>query len=188
MSLFHSLVRRLAIAGLLLMMASPTHADEVDFERDIAPILEERCWGCHGEDEQESGLRLDRRIQTLKGGDSGLSAIVPGKPENSYLIEVVKHLDPDVKMPPDEDKIPDKEIDLLSRWIKAGAVWPGQMTAVGDEKSDHWSFQPVVRPKIPSARTSSTNPIDAFLLKTLADEKLTFSEPADPRSGESPSF
>ncbi len=159
-------------------------ADEVEFQRDIAPILEERCWHCHGEDEQESGLRLDLRGGMLKGGDSGLAAIVPGHPEKSYLIDAVKHLDPDVEMPPDEDQIPPEEIDLLERWIQQGAVWPGQMEATIAEEVDLWSFQPVIRPEIPkpSAVESVTNPVDAFLRTKLADHKLTFSQPADPRS------
>ena len=170
----------------LFFTSGQLHAADVDFKRDIAPILEERCWGCHGEDEQESGLRLDLRPMMLRGGDSGLSAVVPGKPEKSYLIEVVKHLDPDVKMPPDEDKIPAKEIDLLTQWIKAGAVWPGQMNAVAKEKSDHWSFQPIVRPNVPHGKgfpaSDERNPIDAFLLQALTARQLSFSKPASPRA------
>jgi hypothetical protein len=96
----------LAIVVLLILLPGQSQADVVDFKRDIAPILEERCWACHGEEEQESELRLDRRVNMLRGGNSGLSAVVPGKPEKSYLIDVIKHLDPDVKMPPDEEKIP----------------------------------------------------------------------------------
>ncbi|MEO1617610.1 MAG: PSD1 and planctomycete cytochrome C domain-containing protein [Planctomycetota bacterium] len=158
------------------------NAEEVDFKRDIAPILEERCWHCHGEDEQESGLRLDLRARMLSGGDSGLTALVPGKPEKSYLLDVIKHLDPDAKMPPDEDKIPATEIETIERWIKQGAVWPGQMQVTTEQKkSDHWSFQPVVRPQVPAGNTGS-NAIDAFLLKELAKKGLKFSASADPRS------
>ena len=166
---------------VLLAACSSAPAEDVDFARDIAPILAERCWGCHDEDEQESGLRLDRRANMLRGGDSGLPTVVPGKPEKSYLIEVVKHLDPDLKMPPDEDMIPAKEIDLLARWIKEGAVWPGQVDVV-EEKSDHWSFQPIVRPQVPAVATGATNPIDAFLLQRLAAHNLSLSAPADPHS------
>ena len=191
----------LAIIAVLTLDPRQSQADKVDFRRDIAPILEERCWYCHGEEEQESDLRLDRRAKMLRGGNSGLSAVVPGKPEKSYLIEVVRHLDPDVKMPPDEDKMPAKEVDLLTRWIKEGAVWPGQMDAVAREESDHWSFQQVVRPKVPeptaraagaaanqqnpspaASAVGSRNPIDAFLLKSLATHDLSFSERTDPRS------
>ncbi len=166
----------------VLAASSIVVADEVDFERDIAPILEERCWYCHGEDEQESNLRLDLRPRILKGGDSGLSAIVPGKPDKSYLIELINHNDDEMRMPPDEDKLPAKDIALLTNWIKQGAVWPGQMDAVLEDKSDHWSFQPVVRPDVPKVPGSSGNPVDAFLLKALLEDGLSMSDRADARA------
>ena len=177
-----SLQRYFARGVLLLLSPFQLHADEIDFERDVAPILEERCWYCHGEDEQESGLRLDRRVKMLRGGDSGLSAVVPGKPEKSYLVEAINHSDDRIAMPPDEEKLPAEEIDLLTRWIKEGAVWPGQMESIAEEKSDHWSFQPVVRADVPDVSNGSSNPIDAFLLESLAKHDLSFSNPADPRS------
>ncbi|MEQ8836707.1 MAG: PSD1 and planctomycete cytochrome C domain-containing protein [Lacipirellulaceae bacterium] len=175
----------LLITGALLAPRVRSAAEEVDFLTDIAPILETRCWYCHGEDEQESGLRLDRRVNMLTGGDSGLAAIVPGEPEKSYLIELINHVDPDMEMPPDDDKLPEEEIELLTRWIREGAVWPGQMEAVKREKSDHWSFQPVVRPAVPKkaeGQTTYPNPIDAFLSERLAKEGLSYSEPAEPRA------
>ncbi len=158
MSFFHSKPQRfLAFVVLLVLVPRQSPAEEVDFERDIVPILEEHCWHCHGEDEQESDLRLDLRVKMLKGGNSGLSAVVPGKPEKSYLIEVINHVDEDMAMPPDEDKIPAEEIELLTRWIKEGANWPGQMDALDDEGFDHWSFQPVVRPEVPIVAFRSAN-------------------------------
>ncbi|GAB5405255.1 MAG: PSD1 and planctomycete cytochrome C domain-containing protein [Aureliella sp.] len=136
---------------------------------------------CHGPDDQESGLRLDLRSGMLKGGDSGLPAVVPENAQASYLIEVVKHLDPDVKMPPDEDQIPPEEIALLEQWIAQGAVVPGQMD-VNEEKlvSDHWAFQPVLRPELPPSEYS--NPVDRFLAAKLEDRGLEFSPLAGPRS------
>lgn len=98
---------------LLLATRCRLHAPQVDFDAEIQPMLEERCWYCHGEHEQESALRLDRRANMLQGGDYGLPTIVPGKPEKSYLIDVAKHLHPDLEMPPDKDEIPAKEIELL---------------------------------------------------------------------------
>lgn len=168
------------VVSMLLLPIASLLADEIDFENDVLPILEDRCLYCHGEDEQESGLRLDLRPKMLRGGDSGLSAVVPGKPDKSYLIELINHVDADMAMPPDEDKIPDEEIQLITRWIEQGAVVPGQMDAVDVETSDHWSFQPIVRPEIPSADTQTANPVDAFLQAKLASRDLTFSHATDP--------
>ncbi len=174
----------LPICWMLLCPPILGNAQEVDFVSQIAPILEERCWSCHGEDEQESGLRLDLRGRMLRGGDSGLAALVPKKPESSYLLEVVKHLDPGMEMPPDEDPIPDSEIAMLESWIKQGAVWPGQMEDTGEDEIDLWSFQPLLRPEVPAVSDgeSPEHPVDAFLLQKLKTAGLGFSSNADARS------
>ena len=154
------------VLGLAATVSSLTAA-EVDFETEVLPILEERCFHCHGEDEQESALRLDSRTGMLRGGDSGLAAVVAGKPEESYLLELVRHLDEGMEMPPDDDPLPANEIALIEKWISEGAVWPGQMDSVDKaEVSDHWSFQPVRRPVVPA--NDETNPIDAFIARTIA--------------------
>jgi len=181
-AIMNSLRFKFFIASAIFCVSAVANSKEVQFVRDIAPILEERCWHCHGEDEQESELRLDRRAHMLAGGGSGFAAVVPGKPQKSYLIEVVNHVDEEVAMPPDEAKLPNAEIELLTQWIKQGAIWPGQMEAVAKEKSNHWSFQPIVRPDVPLVDNGSTNPIDAFLGRSLAGRKLDFSESADPRT------
>lgn len=175
---------RFTIALALLCLGSSTFAQEpVDYEKQIRPIIEEHCAHCHGEDEQESGLRLDRRASMLKGGDFGQPAVVPGKPEKSYLVEVINHVDEDMAMPPGEEKIPAEQIQLLTRWIKEGANWPGQMEDVVEEKSDHWSFQPVTRPAVPVVESADEpNPIDAFLSDRLSKDKLTYSKTADPKT------
>ncbi|MEM7236186.1 MAG: DUF1549 domain-containing protein, partial [Planctomycetota bacterium] len=165
----------------VLLFAGLSSAADVDFEREIAPILESRCWSCHGERKQKSGLRLDRRSTALLGGDSGLAAVVPGKPEKSYLIEVVKHLDPELKMPPKGGKIPAVEIELLSRWIREGAKWPGSDESAEEVVTNHWSFEPVTRPNVPKVDGAS-NPVDAFLLHKLAEKHLSYSEAAAPRA------
>jgi mono/diheme cytochrome c family protein len=183
-----------AVAGvccflLTALSANLSMAEKVDYENDIAPILEDRCVYCHGEDEQESGLRLDSRPHMLRGGDSGLPALVPGHPEKSYVMDVIQHLDEEMAMPPDDDQLPQEEIDLISRWITEGAQWPGQMDAVLEFETDHWAFQPVTRPEVPAApdtdRSTQANaqqPIDAFLRSRLAEHALDYSDPADPRS------
>ncbi|MCO8121608.1 PSD1 and planctomycete cytochrome C domain-containing protein [Stieleria sp. TO1_6] len=183
-----------ATVAVLLAITTVSAAETVDFERDIAPIFEERCSYCHGEDEQESGLRLDQRASLLRGGDSGFAAVVPGKPSKSYLLDLVNHAESGMEMPPDDDKLPESEIELLTRWIQQGAVWPGQMQEIAKVTSDHWSFQSVQRPSVPQAGVDfpitdsygnslavPRNEIDAFLLRKLNQKQLSFSKPAEPR-------
>ncbi|MDB4461972.1 hypothetical protein N9054_00425, partial [bacterium] len=79
----------------LALSVGSAHSATIDFTKDVLPILEENCIKCHGPEKQKAKLRLDQRALMLKGGDSGLATIVPGKPEKSLLIEVVKQLDPD---------------------------------------------------------------------------------------------
>src|SRR6059036_1956895 len=76
-----------------------------DFTRDVQPVLESRCWSCHGAKLQMHGLRLDRRADALKGGGSGVPAIVPGASAQSLLIKYVSGLDKDVIMPPSGDRL-----------------------------------------------------------------------------------
>lgn len=183
-----------AVVGAVWLHA-PTFAGEIDFQRDILPIFNESCLDCHGPDEQESNFRVDSRVALLKGGDYGDPGIVPGNAEMSLLVKAVAYEDPDLQMPPDE-KLSDDKIELIRQWVKQGAVWPGQMDVkLVREKSDHWSFQPVVRPEVPhidvrshrqSATADKENPkrssIDAFLLERLGEEGLEYSPAADPRS------
>ena len=157
-------------------------AAPVDFARDIQPILKEHCLDCHGPDTQESSLRVDRRASLLRGGDYGLPAIVPGKTEASFLLETVRGGDPDLAMPPTGESLSQQQIDLLTRWIKDGASWPGQMAKKPSRAiaSDHWSLQPVVRPEVPAlAGAGGLGAIDAFVRQRLADEGLKPSAEAD---------
>ena len=73
-----------SIITMTLLISSVGQAQTVDFKRDIQPILENRCWDCHSADAQEGDLRLDQRLGMLRGGGSGIAAIVPGKPDQSY--------------------------------------------------------------------------------------------------------
>ena len=156
----------------------------VDYETQVAPILENNCLYCHGEDDSESGLRLDSRVGMLRGGDSGVAAVVAGEPDRSYLVEVINHVDPTMAMPPDEDQLDAADIAILTRWIEEGAVWPGQMDATADDGlagADHWAFQPVVRPPVPQADDAAPqSPIDAFLNQRLTEAGLTMNPPAEP--------
>ena len=152
---------------------------KVNFEDDILPLFEDYCIDCHGPDKQKSGFRVDRRVHLLKGGDSGLPAVIPMNPGKSYMIEVIKSDDPEIGMPPKGGKLFDDEVELLEQWIAEGAVWPGQMEDKIEEGTDHWAFQSVERPAIPQ---KSDNPIDAFLNQRLEDEGIPINKKTDPLS------
>ena len=127
------------------------------FEDEVLPLLQDYCIDCHGPDKQKSGFRVDRRAYLLKGGDTGMSALIPGKPEKSYMIEVIKTDDPEISMPPKGGRLFDDEIEILEKWIADGAQWPGQMNDKIEEGTDHWAFKPVQRPEVSG---KATNPID----------------------------
>lgn len=128
-SLLRSLGTRLrrSSAGsvVLLGLLSPPlqAADTIDFEKQIRPIIQRRCYECHGPDKQESGLRLDKRQEALAGGDSG-AAIVPGDVASGLLLKYVQSEDAELVMPPNGDRLTRQQIELLKRWIEDGAEWP----------------------------------------------------------------
>ncbi|HUG92269.1 MAG TPA: DUF1553 domain-containing protein [Planctomycetaceae bacterium] len=163
---------------------------EVDFERDVRPILEQRCWDCHGPDTQESRLRLDRREALLRGGDSGQPAIVAGKSVESRLIRLVAGQDPDRVMPPDGKRLTGAQIGLLRAWIDQGAKWPetGESDAGAEgavRNAEFWSFRPVRRVVPPAPPCNGARerwpagPLDAFILHKLREADLEASPAAD---------
>ena len=90
------------------------------FEKSVRPILATRCQGCHGPDKPKGKLRLDSRASILAGGATG-PAVVPGKPEESLLVDAINYGET-YQMPP-KSKLPDEEIATLTRWVKLGAPW-----------------------------------------------------------------
>jgi ankyrin repeat protein len=92
---------------------------KVDFEKDVQPILAQKCHSCHGEDVQQSGLRLDKRQNALRGGDYG-PVILPGRSAESKLIRRLVNGDGGLQMPP-TGPLSDEEIGLLRAWIDQGA-------------------------------------------------------------------
>ncbi len=156
------------------------------FEADIRPILRAHCFDCHGAtDGKEGGLDLRLVRFQSAGGESG-PAIVPGDPENSYLLARIRA----GEMPPNGEKVPPKEIETIARWIAAGArtarpepdsIAPG--LGITAEERSWWSFQPIERPAAAAKSSDSRvrTQIDALLLASMP-EGLTFSPDADKRS------
>ncbi len=160
----------------------PASAAKVDFDRDVRPILAAHCVGCHGPDKQKGGYRLDDRKALIEGGNGG-AAVVVGKSAESRLIHAVAGVGPDAKMPP-ENKTPltAAQVGVLRAWIDAGAPWSGGAVAAqaaGPARPPHWAFSRPRRPEIPSTNPETQNPIDAFALARLRQEKLTPNPEAD---------
>jgi len=139
--------------------------DRVRFNRDVRPILSDKCFHCHGPDGQkrQAGLRLDVRSSAI---DSG--AIVPGQPTDSDLLARITSADPDYHMPPARAKLGDltrTEIDVLTRWIAQGA-----------EYEAHWAFISLQPVDVPAGDGS---PIDHIVRTGLAKRGLTLQPEAD---------
>ena len=140
---------------------------KVDYNRDIRPILADNCYKCHGPDgnQRQAGFRLD--LETVVGLrlESGQTAIKAGSSAKSAVVRRILSADPDERMPPRDSgkKLTSGQIELLKRWIDQGAGWQG-----------HWAFQPPARRTPPTVNRPGwrTNPIDAFILARLAQQRL----------------
>jgi mono/diheme cytochrome c family protein len=158
--------------------------DNIDFAADILPILETRCFECHGRNRQTHGLRLDLKSAAFKGGDSGVPAIVPGNSAQSLLIRYVAGLDPKIVMPAAGPRLTAGQVRALRTWIDQGARWPddarGALENSGTrDKRDHWAFRPRTRPVIPTTRSGAArNPIDAFVIARLEEKGWKPARPA----------
>ena len=162
------------VAGLAAMASTPTEASDIEFNRDIRPLLSDRCFACHGPDEEDrqAGLRLDLAEAATAELDSGLNAIVPGQVDTSELMARVTSTDPDVMMPPPEvgKPVTAAEADLLGRWIADGAVY-----------RDHWAFERVERPSVPEVSDQAwpLTTVDRFILARLEAEGIRPNTEAD---------
>jgi len=199
--LIQSLTRRPGL-GLLLVAAwaagivpgsaaEPTAKDLVFFEKQVRPLLVERCFECHTGDDSENGLRLDSLAGMLTGGLRG-AAVVPGNPDQSLLVTAIRHNE-ELKMPP-KRKLPTRERAVLTEWVKRGAVWPnarptpktstpltGAPPPFTDAQKSFWAFQPPrdVSPPVVDSPGRVRTPVDRFILARLEAAGLSAAPPAD---------
>ena len=158
-------------------------AGDIDFTRDIQPLLAEKCFQCHGDGKAMGGLRLHTRADLLRGGDKG-PVVELGNSASSRLIHMVGGLD-EMKMPLQGDPLTDFQVGLLRSWIDRGIDWPagdgGSADPSPKPQSGHWSFQSIQRPGVPRMERSDwvRNPIDAFVLRRLEREGIEPSSEAD---------
>ena len=145
-----------------------------DYNRHVRPILARYCFNCHGRDakHREAGLRLDTRDGAVKKLESDQIAIRPGRPGDSELMKRIASADADLRMPPADTKktLNRDEIEILKRWIKAGAPY-----------ARHWSFVKPQPPKLPGVKNATwpRSGLDHFILARLEEAGLKPSGPAD---------
>ena len=180
------------VLSLLIVILSSTNISRADqpnpkadqlefFERKVRPLLSEHCYSCHSSQAKtiHGSLRLDSVSSILEGGDSG-KLLVPGKPEESLLIESIRY-DGDYQMPP-KGKMAEHEIELLTKWVEQGAYFPTSsdepIQANGSidftEGRKHWSFQPVLKQDLPDVNNPDwpQTRIDTFLLAEMEQKSL----------------
>lgn len=149
----------------------------IDFDRQIRPILADKCYTCHGPNEasREGGFHLDNQDSAFSEADSGEHPIVPGDPESSEVYLRLTSDDEDVRMPPADSRksLTPEEIQLVRTWIEQGAAW-----------QQHWAFIPPHQVALPDVKNKSwpQTPIDVFILDRLETEGLAPMPPADKRT------
>ena len=138
---------------------------QIDFSKEIKPILETSCTKCHGRGKDKGGFKIDNRETFLKGGDSGATVVI-GKSDQSLLIELVMGFDPETVMPKKGSKLKPEQIGLLRAWIDQGlkwddAVWLGKVEAKN------------LKPNAPSiAKSNFSNPVDAIVDRYFKTNKI----------------
>ena len=197
MSLIHSLPKIVCLALVFVLLVAPgvLRGSDEPVERaevtqhDVFPILRLRCVTCHGRQHQDGGLDLRTKASILRGGESG-PAFVLGDPENSLILKRIaaEEMPPrkrliEVSLKPMEDH----EVELLRKWIAAGApevesdtLWAEEETPISEEDRQFWSFQPPGDFPVPAVQQAErvNNSIDAFILRKLEDKGLGLSPEA----------
>jgi len=149
----------------------------IEFNRDIRPILSDKCFQCHGPGMQLATLRFDQEQGAKRALKDGRFAIVPGDAAKSQLLARITATNPAVRMPRSQngaaagEPLTERQVALLTRWIEQGATW-----------QKHWSFIPPQRPEVPKGLKNANwvrSPIDAFVLQRLEREGLKPSAEAD---------
>lgn len=166
------------LSCVAVMLAGAALADEtqIDYSRDVRPILSDACFRCHGPDEmtREADLRLDEPKGLFAARD-GSPAVVPGDPDASLVLQRVLSTDPDLMMPPPSSNktLSPQQKDILVRWVQQGAKW-----------EQHWSFVKPEKPAVPDVQNADwcRNEIDRFILQRQQAAGLTPSSEASPET------
>ena len=160
--------------------------ETVSFKKDVYPLLKSKCFSCHKGANSDSGYRLDVRSEVL-GYSTGDPLAIPGDGPGSKLFALTVSDDPEKRMPPPEEgehALTPLESDLLRTWIDQGMEWDEKLLPEPNASSDHWSFQPVKRPHVPTPKQQERvrTPVDAFVVAAQEEQKLRPSEEASRRT------
>lgn len=157
------------------------------FESSVRPLLHEKCSECHGPTKQESGLRFDRRTDVIGKSIHDTLLADPGSPDQSRILQVIRHSENEVQMPPN-GKLTDAEIQILTDWISSGAFWPEESEQEKEaarselerenRRRNHWAFQPATLPDL--SECGDENPIDFLIVRRLNERQMQLSPPASP--------
>ncbi|MCU0713685.1 MAG: PSD1 and planctomycete cytochrome C domain-containing protein [Pirellula sp.] len=167
----------------LAQEVSAQDATDVDFVRDVRPILERHCYDCHSGDQPSSSLRVDHKASAFSGGELFGKKIIQTGSGDSLIIEFVSNPKHEMRMPPEGEMLSQLEIDVLKKWIDQGAIWPDGVDQVEiADPREHWSFKPLKSIADLISINGSTidpdnpmwprSPIDLFIQKKLIDTGL----------------
>jgi hypothetical protein len=138
---------------LSLLISSYSLAQDIQFNRDIRPIFNRSCTGCHGGVKKAGGLSLITKAEAYGKTEHGIG-IVPGKPEESMLYKLITHPDPAKRMPFEKEPLTQQQVALIKKWIEDGAQW-----------DEHWAYNPIQKPNLKLPAT--IQPIDHFIRASL---------------------
>ena len=158
------------LVGLTASGAEPAAAPQVDFHREVLPILSRHCARCHTSGKNEGGLAIDNRQKLLAGGDSG-PALVVGKSDKSLLIELVSQRDSEKRMPAEARPLTADEISTLRTWIDQGAPWEEGLS-LSAFPTARWEPRRVELPPVAAGAAVAANPIDRLLAPYFVHHKI----------------
>jgi len=146
--------------------------------KSVKPILQSRCFACHGALKQEASLRLDTVAFMLHGGGSG-RAVQPGDANASLIVERIAAHEESNRMPPEGEPLLAVQIESIKKWVNEGSPAPADEQPERDPR-DHWAFVAPVRPTLPQNSPTAINPIDAFLAEKHFEKGLVPQKNAEP--------
>jgi mono/diheme cytochrome c family protein len=189
----HALIGALMLPGALPAQELSDAAKITFFGKQVFPILKESCFKCHGAKAKLKGkFRVTSRRGLLKGGEEG-PALNLKEPDKSSMLTMLSYKDEDHEMPPDDSKLPQAQIDILTKWVRMGAPFDPKLEIVGKPGEDefptneinertrkYWAYQPIANPPVPKVADPAWagNPIDAFIYARLATKGMKPNGPA----------